>query len=35
MPEIAAGSIDWQRRLSANGDLASNLLKFAEAIKQG
>jgi uncharacterized repeat protein (TIGR03837 family) len=35
MPEIAAGSTDWQRRLSANGDLASNLLKFAEAIKQG
>jgi uncharacterized repeat protein (TIGR03837 family) len=35
MPEIAAMSIDWQRRLSANGDLASNLLAFAEALKLG
>jgi uncharacterized repeat protein (TIGR03837 family) len=33
MPKIAAMSIDWQRQLLANGDLASNLLRFAEAVK--
>jgi uncharacterized repeat protein (TIGR03837 family) len=35
IPKIAAMSIDWQRQMLANGDLASNLLKFAEAVKTG
>ncbi|WP_025917460.1 elongation factor P maturation arginine rhamnosyltransferase EarP [Herminiimonas sp. CN] len=33
MQEIAVMSIDWQRQLSANGDLASNLLKFAATVE--
>jgi hypothetical protein len=33
MPKIAATAIDWQRQMLANGDLASNLLQFAEAVK--
>jgi uncharacterized repeat protein (TIGR03837 family) len=34
MPKITAKAIDWQRQLLANGDLTSNLLRFAEAVKQ-
>ena len=33
MQKIAIMSIDWQRQLLANGDLASNLLKFAETVQ--
>lgn len=33
MQKIAIMSIDWQRQLLANGDLASNLLKFAETVR--
>jgi uncharacterized repeat protein (TIGR03837 family) len=33
MPKIAGMSIAWQRQLLANGDLASNLLQFAETVK--
>lgn len=33
MPEIACRSADWQRQLLANGDLASNLLKFAGSLR--
>ncbi|MES2103583.1 MAG: elongation factor P maturation arginine rhamnosyltransferase EarP [Pseudomonadota bacterium] len=33
MPQIAAASINWQQQLLANGDLTSNLLKFANAIR--
>ena len=33
MQKIATMSVDWQRQLSANGDLASNLLKFAETVQ--
>ncbi|RJG05628.1 elongation factor P maturation arginine rhamnosyltransferase EarP [Noviherbaspirillum cavernae] len=29
MPEIACRSIDWQRQILENGDLASNFLRFA------
>jgi uncharacterized repeat protein (TIGR03837 family) len=32
LPKIAMMSTDWQRKLLANGDLASNLLKFAETV---
>jgi uncharacterized repeat protein (TIGR03837 family) len=34
MPKIAARSADWQRQMSANGDMASNLLRFAEAVRK-
>ncbi|MDP3844057.1 MAG: elongation factor P maturation arginine rhamnosyltransferase EarP [Oxalobacteraceae bacterium] len=33
MQEIAIMSMDWQRQLLAHGDLASNLLKFAETVR--
>ncbi len=33
MQKITIMSIDWQRQLLANGDLASNLLKFAETVQ--
>jgi uncharacterized repeat protein (TIGR03837 family) len=33
MPKIAAMSIDWQRQMLENGELASNLLRFALAVK--
>jgi uncharacterized repeat protein (TIGR03837 family) len=33
MPKIADRSADWQRQMLANGDLASNLLKFAKALR--
>jgi uncharacterized repeat protein (TIGR03837 family) len=33
MPEITRRSAEWQRQMLANGDLASNLLKFAEALR--
>jgi uncharacterized repeat protein (TIGR03837 family) len=33
IPKITAMSIDWQRQLLENGDLASNLLKFSEIVK--
>ena len=33
MPKIACRSADWQRQLLANGDLASNLLKFAGSLQ--
>ncbi|MFL9924927.1 elongation factor P maturation arginine rhamnosyltransferase EarP [Herbaspirillum lusitanum] len=32
MPQIAARSMNWQAQMLANGDLASNLLKFAETV---
>ncbi len=33
MPKIACRSADWQRQMLANGDLASNLLKFACSLR--
>ncbi|HTD03268.1 elongation factor P maturation arginine rhamnosyltransferase EarP [Undibacterium sp.] len=33
MPQIVAASTHWQHHLLANGDLTSNLLKFASAIR--
>ncbi len=33
MPEIADRSADWLRQMLANGDLASNLLKFAGSLR--
>ncbi|AMP09412.1 conserved hypothetical protein, PP_1857 family [Collimonas arenae] len=33
MPKIATMSTDWQHQVLANGDLASNLLKFAETVR--
>ena len=33
MQKIAVMSMEWQRQLLANGDLASNLLKFAETVQ--
>jgi uncharacterized repeat protein (TIGR03837 family) len=33
MPEIADRSAEWERQMLANGDLASNLLKFANALR--
>lgn len=33
LQKIAIMSADWQRQLVANGDLASNLLKFAETVR--
>jgi uncharacterized repeat protein (TIGR03837 family) len=33
MPKIACRSADWQRQILANGDLAFNLLKFADALQ--
>jgi uncharacterized repeat protein (TIGR03837 family) len=33
MPKIAARTADWRRQILENGDLVSNLLKFAEAIR--
>ncbi|MES2071967.1 MAG: elongation factor P maturation arginine rhamnosyltransferase EarP [Pseudomonadota bacterium] len=33
MPQIATASTNWQHHLLANGDLTSNLLKFANAIR--
>ena len=33
MQEIAIISVDWERQLLAHGDLASNLLKFAETVR--
>jgi uncharacterized repeat protein (TIGR03837 family) len=33
MPKIACRSGDWQRQMLANGDLASNLLKFAGSLR--
>ena len=33
LPEIAFRTVDWQRQILANGDLASNLLEFAGAIR--
>ncbi|HEY4316871.1 MAG TPA: elongation factor P maturation arginine rhamnosyltransferase EarP [Herbaspirillum sp.] len=35
LPQIAALSAAWQHQVWANGDLASNLLKFAETVKPG
>lgn len=34
MPRIANRSADWQRQMLANGDLASNLLKFACSLRK-
>jgi uncharacterized repeat protein (TIGR03837 family) len=34
MPGIARRSAEWQRNMLANGDLASNLLKFAGSLRQ-
>jgi uncharacterized repeat protein (TIGR03837 family) len=33
MPKIVDGSASWQRQMLANGDLASNLLKFAKTLR--
>jgi uncharacterized repeat protein (TIGR03837 family) len=33
MPRIAQRSADWQRQMLANGDLASNLLKFVGSLR--
>jgi uncharacterized repeat protein (TIGR03837 family) len=33
MPKIAERAADWQRQMLANGDLASNLLKFAASLR--
>ncbi len=33
MPKIANRAVDWQRQVLANGDLASNLLKFADSLR--
>lgn len=33
LSKIGAGTEDWQRQMLANGDLASNLLKFARTVK--
>ena len=33
LQKIAIMSADWQRQLAANGNLASNLLKFAETVR--
>lgn len=35
MPKITQLSADWQQQLVQNGDLASNIVKFAEKISQG
>ena len=35
MPTIAKLSTDWQQQLAKHGDLASNIVKFAEKIGQG
>lgn len=32
MPKIRVMSIDWQQHLMANGDLASNLIKFSDSL---
>lgn len=34
MPKITCRSADWQRQMRANGDLASNLLKFAGSLRK-
>lgn len=33
MPEITRRSVDWHEQMLANGDLATNLLKFAAALR--
>lgn len=33
MPKIAIMSTNWQRQMAENGDLASNLLQFAETVR--
>jgi uncharacterized repeat protein (TIGR03837 family) len=33
MPKLKVRSIDWQRQMRANGDLASNLLRFAASVR--
>jgi hypothetical protein len=33
MPKIAIMAMDWQQQMLANGDLAGNLLKFAETVR--
>jgi len=33
LPKIASRSADWQRQILANGDLASNLLRFARSLQ--
>ncbi len=34
MPALTAHAADWERRMLANGDLASNLLAFADSLRQ-
>jgi uncharacterized repeat protein (TIGR03837 family) len=34
MPRIAGRAADWQGQMLANGDLAGNLLKFADSLRQ-
>jgi hypothetical protein len=33
MPGIVGRAADWQRQMLANGDLATNLLKFAASLR--
>jgi uncharacterized repeat protein (TIGR03837 family) len=34
LPQMASQSADWQRKMLENGDLSSNLLKFAASLQQ-
>jgi uncharacterized repeat protein (TIGR03837 family) len=33
MPKMARRAVDWQQQMLVNGDLATNLLKFADALR--
>jgi uncharacterized repeat protein (TIGR03837 family) len=33
MPKMSDRAVEWQRQMLANGDLASNLLKFADSLR--
>jgi uncharacterized repeat protein (TIGR03837 family) len=35
MPKIALRSAEWNRQMAANGDLAGNLLEFADSLSKG
>ena len=34
-PQIAARAVAWEQQVTAHGDLAANLLAFAQSIKGG
>jgi hypothetical protein len=34
MPRLAAHALGWERQMLAHGDLAANLLKFADSLRQ-